>query len=450
MNLLPAILHIVLASCWGVLAGWWTPRGPLTITQALCSVAISAAIGLAAGRLARSRWVLLAVPLAFMTALELARAGVPGPSAEAPHASLFGAIALLAGRGVQTVLTLLPMVLGEAYERGVAGRLKRILVAVPTAGLLLLTVLAAVPARTAPIKGGVADLVTVGGLGVMIRGARDELPVLLYVPAAPGGSELGAVRAHLGALEQRFVMATLDRRGGGSSYPALDPASRVTLDRMVADVVTVTDYLRRRFHQDRIYLLGSSGGSIISVLAVVLHPEKYRAYVGTGQAVDLPASDRILYADILAWAHSTGRPDLVRRLEKQGPPPYPDVWGYEPLMLFENQAYAQRDPTFVIGVREYTLLQKVHTLNAILDTWDVLYPRMQDVDLRRDAPDLPIPAYFVQGGNEMRGLSALFEPWYQQLRAPRKQLFVVAGAGHRVIYEEPGRFVEVMDRVLAG
>jgi pimeloyl-ACP methyl ester carboxylesterase len=450
MNALRATLFISMAVGWGVLAGWWTPRGPLTITQALCSVAISAAIGLAAGRLAQSRWVLLAVPFAFVAALELARAGVPGPSAEAPHASLFGVLTLLAGRGVQAVLTLLPMVLGEVVGRGVTGRLKQILVALPTAGLLLFTAAAAVPARTAAIKGGVAELATVGGLGVMIRGAREDLPVLLYVPGAPGGSELGAVRARLGALERRFVMATLDRRGGGSSYPALDPTSRVTLDRMVADVATVTDYLRQRFHQDRIYLLGHSGGSIISVLTVGRHPEKYQAYVGTGQAVDLTASDRIFYDDILAWGRSTGRADLVRRLQEQGPPPYPDVWGYEPFLLFENQAYAQRDPGLVIGVREYTLLQKVHTVNAILDTWDVLYSRMRDVDLRRDVPSLAVPAYFVQGSNEMRGLTALFEPWYQQLRAPRKQLFVIAGAGHRPIFEEPDRFVEVMDDVLAG
>ncbi|HEY0001499.1 MAG TPA: hypothetical protein VGB74_13670 [Actinoplanes sp.] len=64
-----AILWAVPAACWGVLAGW-TPRGPLTGTQALWSVAVSAALGLAAGRFGRSRWVLAAVPAAFLLALE--------------------------------------------------------------------------------------------------------------------------------------------------------------------------------------------------------------------------------------------------------------------------------------------------------------------------------------------------------------------------------------------
>ena len=327
----------MLAAAWGAVAGWWTPRGPLTATQALCSATVSAAVGLAAGRFVGPRPVRVAVPIAFVLALELVRARVTGPSADPPHASVLGVAVLLAGRGVQALLTVLPMMLGLCWGRGVGRRLTRVLVALPTAGVLLFTATAVIPARTAAIDGGVAELADVGGLRVMIRGADRRAPVLLLVPGAPGGSELGAVRARLGVVERHFVMATLDRRGGGGSYSALDPTSRVTLDQLVDDVLTVTDHLRRRFGHDRIYLLGHSGGSIPSVLAARRHPEKFAAYIGAGQAVDLPDSDRIFYDDILAWARSTGHADVARQLTGQGPPPYPDVWSYEPFVLYENQ-----------------------------------------------------------------------------------------------------------------
>ncbi|MCY1138971.1 alpha/beta hydrolase [Actinoplanes sp. Pm04-4] len=450
MTLLPALLWGLAAASWGAVAGWLTPRGPLTITQALVSVAVSAALGWAAGRSGRSRLVWLVVPLFFVVALEIARTGTAGPSTGPPHASPFGVIALVTGRGLQAVLTLLPLLIGLAVGRGVNRRLSRVLVALPAAGLLLLTAAIAVPARTAPIAGGVAELARVGRLGVMIRAERADRPVLLFVPGAPGGSELGNVRTHLAAVEQRFVMATLDRRGGGSSYPALDPASRVTVDRMVEDILDVADYLRERFRQDKIYLLGHSGGSILSVLALRRHPEKFAAYIGSGQGVDLPESDRIFYDDILTWARSTGRDEVVRQLTEQGPPPYPDVWGYEPIMTYEIEAYGQQPLSFGLGVREYTLLQKVHVLNAILDTWSVLYPRMQGIDLRRDAPSLPVPAWFLMGGNEMRGLRVVFDDWYAQLRAPSKKLVVVPGAGHAALFEQPDRLVEVLDDALAG
>jgi pimeloyl-ACP methyl ester carboxylesterase len=461
------------AAAWGIVAGWWMPRGPLTINQALWSVAVSVVVGALAGWLSRSRWSMLLAPAVFVVAVEAMRLRASGPSVDAPHASAFGFVALVAGRGVHGLLSVLPMVLAAAYgvagtRRGLRGGrrgwryLRRTLIGALSAAVLALTVAVAVPART-PAAGerGIAELTRIdaGGhrLGVLIRGVDRTAPVLLFVPGAPGGSELGAARKHFGALEQRFVVVTLDRRGGGSSYPALDPTATVTPDNAVADVIAVTEALRRRFHQEKIYLLGHSGGSILGALAVQRRPELYRAYIGTGQAVDVEASDRIFYADILAWARSTGREGLVRTLTAQGPPPYRDVYSYEPIMLYENQVYdydhtgnaaGAESPFDGVGASEFTLLQKAHAVNAVLDTWDALYPRMQDVDLRRDVPRLEVPVWFVQGGHEMRGLAALFTPWYETLQAPAKHLTVVPAAGHRVIFEQPQRFAEVMDEVL--
>ena len=506
------------AAGWGIVAGWWMPRGPLTITQALWSVGLSVLVGALAGWSGRSRWSMLVAPAIFVVAVELLRLRVAGPSVDAPHASAFGFVVLVAGRGVHGLLSVLPMALAAAYGAAYARRrhplgrasdqpvgqvggqpvgqaggrpvgqvggqaggqplgqaggraggrrgwryVRRAATGLLTAFVLLVTVAVAVPARTPAVAGeqGIAELTRIdaGGhrLGALIRGADRTAPVLLFVPGAPGGSELGAARQHLAALEQRFVVVTLDRRGGGSSYPALDPTATVTLDNAVADVVAVTEALRRRFHQDKIYLLGHSGGSLLSVLAVQRRPQLYRAYIGAGQAVDLVESDEIFYADILAWARATGRDGLARTLTAQGPPPYRDVYAYEPIMLYENEVYdydhtgnaeGAADPFGGLGAAELTLLQKVHTMNAVLDTWSALYPRMQDVDLRRDVPQLEVPVYFVQGAHEMRGLAVVFQPWYEALRAPVKELTVVPTGGHRAFLEQPQRFADVMDRVL--
>jgi pimeloyl-ACP methyl ester carboxylesterase len=445
---------VVPAVVWGIASAFWTPRGPLTNAEALWSIGISAAIGVAGGRISRSRWAMLITPVAFVVAVELARLRLSGPSVDAPHLSPFGIVALVTGRGVQGLLSVFPMALGSAYGRGVTGWVGRTGTGVCTAALILVTGAVAIPARTSPVPGGIAELTSIEAnhhrLGMLIRGADRAAPVLLFLPGAPGGSEFGAVRAHLAALERSFVMVTLDRRGAGTSYPALDPTATVTVDSAVADTLAVTDYLRHRFHQDRVYLLAHSGGSIIGVLAVRRHPEKYRAYIGTGQAVDPLASDRIFYADILAWARATGHRDVVRQLVAQGPPPYRDVYAYEPIMTYENEAYQQAPTDFGTSAAEYTPLQKVHVLNAILDTWSALYPRMQDVDLRRDASRLDVPVYFVQGGREMRGLTVLFDQWYRQLQAPRKQLEVFDTAGHRAMFEQPDRFAAVLNQIATG
>jgi pimeloyl-ACP methyl ester carboxylesterase len=94
------------------------------------------------------------------------------------------------------------------------------------------------------------------------------------------------------------------------------------------------------------------------------------------------------------------------------------------------------------------LLQKVHALTTLLDTWATLYPRMQDIDLRTDVPRLDVPVYFVQGGAEMHSMAGLFATWYRDLAAPAKHLETVPGAGHRVMFEEPARIAGVLTRVL--
>ncbi|WP_433825343.1 alpha/beta fold hydrolase [Actinoplanes sp. CA-015351] len=426
-----SLILLIPAFVWGVISAWWTPRGPLTSIEAVVTIAASFAAGILA---ARSRWAFLTAPLVYALTVELVRIRVSGPSIDAPHPGAFGAIALITGRGVHGVLALLPMFLGALLPRR-----GRVFAAVALPVLVAMAVAVAVPARTAPIAGGVAELTRVDGLNLMIRGADRALPVLLFVPGTPGGSEMGAMRKHLSGLEQRFVVATMDRR----AFPPAD----VTVGDEVADVLTVTDYLRSRFGQPKIYLLAFSGGSIPGALAVSREPSRFIAYIGTGQAVDLRASDQIFYADILAWARAGGHHDVVAQLEAQGAPPYQDFWGYEPFLLYENQAYDQGEPGFELGASEYPLLRKAHTLTAIMDTWDTLYPRMQDVDLRRDVPRIEVPAYFVQGGKEMRGLSELFTPWYEALQAPSKQVEFYPGGGHRAIFEDPERFVATMSRI---
>lgn len=75
---------VVLAAGWGVLVAAWTPRGPQTTAEALWSIALSLLVGLVAGVVGGSRWSLLTAPLAFVVALETARAGFEAPTVDRP------------------------------------------------------------------------------------------------------------------------------------------------------------------------------------------------------------------------------------------------------------------------------------------------------------------------------------------------------------------------------
>jgi pimeloyl-ACP methyl ester carboxylesterase len=252
-------------------------------------------------------------------------------------------------------------------------------------GLLALSAGLARPARTDAIggpdgedlAGSVAEPMTVEvnghDLAMMIRGHSVDDPVLLFLAGGPGGSEMGAMRNHLPELEEHFVVVTWDQRGTGKSYPALDPTSTLTLGSVIDDTIAVTNYLRDRFGDDRIYLLGQSWGTILGVLAVQQQPELYRAYIGAGQMVSPLATDRIFYDDTLVWARDDGHTGLVDGLTEIGPPPYDKMLDYEIALSHEHEVYPYDHSQNSEGeggfsenfiVEEYALIDQVHLLGA--------------------------------------------------------------------------------------
>jgi proline iminopeptidase len=466
-----------LAAGAALTAAWLTPRGPITTPQALGSIAGALVVGIGAGLVTGSRWTMLLTPIVFMAVFEVARLNVDGPTVdEIRLGSMYGIFAFVLGRGLHGALVLLPMILGARYGIEAASRLGRAGTPrlhvgwLPTGGVTVavvaLAVAIAMPATTAPIlaadgrpvAGSVAELATVyiGGHDqtVMIRGRNVESPVILYLAGGPGGTDLGAMRADVG-LEQDFVVATWDQRGVGKSYSALDPAATLTLNQAVADTLELTDYLRARFDQDRIYLVGNSWGTILGVLAARQSPERFHAFVGTGQMVSPVATDTMFYEDTLSWAGQTGNTDLVAKLRANGPPPYQDLLDYETALSYEHEwnPYPELDAAkelpFNLFVPENSLMDKFNGLRSFLDTFSVLYPQLHNLDFRRDVPALKVPVYMVVGAHEARGRAVPANEWFDRLQAPSKERVIFEHSGHRPPFEEPASFADLMSRVLS-
>ena len=465
-----------LAAGAALLSAWLTPRGPITGPEALATMALALGIGVAAGLATGRRWSLVVTPVVFLAVFELARLGTAGPTVDEIHpGSTYGLIAFIVGRGVHGLLVLLPMALGARYGVELAARLGRhstgamgpvgwIATGVPTIGLVALAVLIASPGTTAPITGSdggalsdsVAELTSarIGGhdQALMIRGRSTDNPVLLYLAGGPGGTDLGAMRADVG-LEQDFVVVTWDQRGVGKSYAALDPVETLTLDQMVADTIELTNYLRDRFDEDKIYLVGNSWGTILGVLAVQRQPELFHAYVGTGQMVSPRETDIMFYEDTLAWAEHTGNEELAATLREQGPPPYDDLLDYEPALSHEHdwnpypELDASKEMPANLFVPENSLMDRINGLRSFLDTFSVLYPQLQEIDFRPDAPRLDVPVYMVIGSHEARGRAVLANEWFELLEAPSKEMIVFEHSGHRPLFEEPAVFSALMRRV---
>ncbi len=470
------LLSIAVAVVAGVIAAWVTPRGPVTTMDTVGWTAGAVLVGLACGFILGSRWAVLLAPIAFGVGFEIARLGTDGPTVDAVHlGSTYGIIAFVVGRGLSYLLLVPAMMLGgavgvefaaragrpRAHTLGVAGwlgvaLLTLVVVGVQAAFLRPAHVTPILGSDGEPLPGAVAELTSVelGGheQTIMIRGRSDQNPVLLHLAGGPGGTDIGAMRADT-SLEDDFVVVTWDQRGTGKSYGAIDPVETFTLQQMVSDTIELSEYLRDRFDEERIYMHGQSWGSLLGVLAVQQRPDLYHAWIGSGQMVSPVETDTMFWEDTVAWAESVDDDALAASLRESGPPPYEDMLAYEAALSHEHdwnpypEFDGDKEMPFNLFVPENSLMDQFNGLRAFLDTFSVLYPQLQDIDFRRDAAELEVPVYLILGAHEARGRAVLTEDWFEGLKAPAKELITFPHSGHRPTFEEPSRFAELMGRV---
>lgn len=461
----------------GMISAWLTPRGPITTSQALISMVAALIIGIFTGFVMGNRWSIVIAPITFLITFEIARLGVVGATVDSIHlGSLYGILAFVLGRVIPGVLVLLPMMLGATLGTDIAARFGAgnttpqgtgswIFTGLLALGLIVLGIAIARPGRTSPVigqdgeplPGSIAEIISVligdHQQTIMVRGRDVDNPVMLYLAGGPGGTDLGAMRADVG-LEQDFVVVTWEQRGVGKSYSALDPVETLTLDQMVADTVELTDYLRERFDEEKIYLVGNSWGTILGALAVKDHPKLYHAFIGTGQMVSPRETDIMFYEDTLAWAKETGNDELVSELEKNGLPPYQNLLDYEPANSHEHDwnPYPELDMSkempAILFVPENTMMDKINGFRSFFDTFSILYPQIQELDFRSDITKFDIPYYMVIGAHEARGRAVLANEWFQMLDAPIKERVVFEHSGHRPLFEEPSTFAALMADIL--
>jgi len=140
-----------------------------------------------------------------------------------------------------------------------------------------------------PLRGSVSEKiwVDINGTkqGMVIRGRDERNPVLLWVHGGPGMPDYLLTDHYPTNLEDLFTVVWWDQRGTALSYDPTIPPETMTIEQFVSDTLAVTDYLRQRFDQAKIYLLGHSWGSLIAIQAAERSPERYHAYLGMAQVV---------------------------------------------------------------------------------------------------------------------------------------------------------------------
>jgi pimeloyl-ACP methyl ester carboxylesterase len=308
------------------------------------------------------------------------------------------------------------------------------------------------PGRTPAIHrpNSIASLehISIGGVDqyVLIRGNDTSLPVLLFLHGGPGMPAMYLAHAFQGELERDFVVVQWDRRAVGKSYRE-DISNTLTTEQLVADTVELTNILRARFHQDKIYLVGHSWGTYLGMIVIARHPELFNAYVGIGQLARLSPIAGIQDEFIRKSASRVGDQNAIKELEEKGASVRETL-----LFKFGGEIHNAKSftPLLLTGLAapEYSLRDARNIPKGVsLYSRHFIYNSISG-ELMDAITQVEIPVYFFTGRYDYTDPYSLTELYFSKINAPQKHIVWFEESAHFPFYEEPSGFAERMREVL--
>ncbi|WP_339709888.1 alpha/beta hydrolase [uncultured Kriegella sp.] len=296
--------------------------------------------------------------------------------------------------------------------------------------------------------------VEIGGIEqwVTIKGDDISKPAVLLLHGGPGNAISAYADTVYSSWKKDFILVNWDQRGAARTYGRNAPAevtedfyieNPITVAEMTADAIALTEYLTKHLEKQKITIIGTSWGSILGVTMASQRPDLYDAYIGNSQFVSFPGNLTNAYRSAYQMAKSGKDTLTMKTLRTLGRPPYgnarhsgqllrivkkyerknsiapPDTWS-KPAPPYDNEIdsknrYDGDDYSFINAVGHKALGIK---------------PMLAEIDLTKNNLEFKIPVYFVQGEEDILTSKEVTKPYFDKIKATKKEYFLLPNAGH--------------------
>jgi len=308
-----------------------------------------------------------------------------------------------------------------------------------------------------PIPGTIAEktFIEIGAVqqGMFIRSKNINNPVLLYVHGGPAFPNYFLIDKFKPDLEDYFTVCYWEQRGGGLSYTSGVTVESMSFNQLASDAIDVTNYLRKRFGKEKIYIMAHSGGTPIVLIAVQREPALFYAYIGMGQITNQAESEKMAYKYILEKYTADGNQKRIDELKK-----YPVLEADSNIATFYKSAirdqymhelgigtmHKMRSVFRDIFIPVWTC--KAYTLKEKINIWKSkfsflpktnLINEMLETDFTAKVPAIEIPVYFFSGKFDLTVNINLSKAYLAKLKAPLKGFYTFSNSAHSPLFEEP-------------
>jgi pimeloyl-ACP methyl ester carboxylesterase len=267
---------------------------------------------------------------------------------------------------------------------------------------------------------------------IKIDGVNDQSPVLLFLHGGPGNSAMNYSNRFTEALQKKFVVVQWDQRETGKTKSLNSSHEPLTVMRFDSDAVDVINYLRSKFNQDKIYLVGHSWGGFLAIEVASRHPELLTACFAAAPMVDQLHSERLALNKMMEVATKAGNTNAVEELSQVKVP-------------FENgrQLYFHRKWLHTLLHHEQVRMKQGYVENWA-KVWLALFNEASAINFEMGAPEIKCPIYFMVGAHDYQTNYELTKTYFEKLKAPKKELFWFNDSAHLLNLTESRKFQDVI------
>ncbi len=298
--------------------------------------------------------------------------------------------------------------------------------------------------------------------GFFINSRNTDHPVLLFVSSGPGTDDYVFTDKYKDMkLEDDFTVVYWDYRDMGIAYDKSFDTNEITLENILKDTEAVTEYLKTRFEKDKIYIMGFSGGTNISLLAAREHPENYHALINMAQVVtDRPERDALMYDFMKGIFTDRGDSASLKTLEasvertEDGEIVCKDWYHYVALLHKAGGGTIKDKSEFegivmpILFCQCYTVKEKLQYVPAMKMYRNTPFNKeLEDFDYRESVTSLEIPVYFISGESDYNCPWELVEEYCDIIDAPDKEFFLIPDAAHSPLWENPSMTCDVLKQI---
>ncbi|WPC42762.1 alpha/beta hydrolase [Clostridium sp. JS66] len=283
-------------------------------------------------------------------------------------------------------------------------------------------------------------------------GTNYDNPVMLFLHGGPGFAESTLSHIFQEKWEEIFTVVHWDQRGAGKTLTK-NPDKCITVDLMLKDLFEIVQYLKRKYSKQKIIIFGHSWGTVLGSIFIKKYPEEVAYYIGTGQVISMFENERVGYEKVKELALQANDKKSLKELEALGD--YPgDNHGIafkkksEKLRAVQGKYNLAANGNFsaIIGLIKSPIF-KLSDISALIKMDkpnEKVIEFWSKFDIRSESAEYRVPIYYILGENDWQTPHVIAEEYFKKINAPHKKLYLIPGAGHMTMIDQPNLFFDAL------